>query len=110
MSEPISPLVVIPCGKAKWHDRAPAGKFYIGQYHRSCRKAADALTASGGERAARRDSQPGVSGADASVRYPLTRRRPRTDTPHTRGGTGPPGRTRSETQPPTACGGRGRSG
>ncbi|MFD3989708.1 DUF6884 domain-containing protein [Streptomyces californicus] len=42
------PLVIIPCGSAKLDRKATAGELYIGPYHRSCRDAADALTANGG--------------------------------------------------------------
>ncbi|WP_055689450.1 DUF6884 domain-containing protein, partial [Streptomyces prasinus] len=45
---PTGPLVVIPCGSAKLDHKAPAGELYVGPYHRSCREAADALTADGG--------------------------------------------------------------
>ena len=37
-----------PCGSAKLDHKAPAGELYVGPYHRSCRDAADALTAEGG--------------------------------------------------------------
>ncbi|MGY1548261.1 DUF6884 domain-containing protein [Streptomyces sp. MN6] len=46
--EPTGPLVIIPCGSAKLGHKAPAGELYVGPYHRSCREAADALTAEGG--------------------------------------------------------------
>ncbi|MEU5163392.1 DUF6884 domain-containing protein [Streptomyces sp. NPDC020875] len=42
------PLVIIPCGSAKLDRKAAAGELYVGPYHRSCREAADALTADGG--------------------------------------------------------------
>ncbi|MFF4902535.1 DUF6884 domain-containing protein [Streptomyces sp. NPDC001068] len=42
------PLVIIPCGSSKLDHAAPAGELYVGSYHRSCRAAADALTADGG--------------------------------------------------------------
>ncbi len=40
--------MIIPCGSAKLNHKAPAGELYVGPYHRSCREAADALTAEGG--------------------------------------------------------------
>ncbi|QDN84395.1 DUF6884 domain-containing protein [Streptomyces sp. RLB3-6] len=46
--QPPGPLVIIPCGSAKLDHVAPAGELYVGSYHRSCRAAADALTADGG--------------------------------------------------------------
>ncbi|MFG3415833.1 DUF6884 domain-containing protein [Streptomyces althioticus] len=46
--EATGPLVIIPCGSAKLDHKAPAGELYVGPYHRSCRDAADALTAEGG--------------------------------------------------------------
>ncbi|MEW1551337.1 DUF6884 domain-containing protein [Streptomyces tsukubensis] len=45
---PTGPLVIVPCGSAKLNRKAPAGELYVGPYHRSCREAADALTADGG--------------------------------------------------------------
>ncbi|MGC5000587.1 DUF6884 domain-containing protein [Streptomyces sp. DT195] len=45
---PTGPLVIIPCGSTKLDRKAPAGELYVGSYHRSCREAADALTADGG--------------------------------------------------------------
>ncbi|MYX39012.1 MULTISPECIES: DUF6884 domain-containing protein [unclassified Streptomyces] len=49
MTSPNQPLIVIPCARLKWHEPAPAGKFYIGRYHQACRQAADALTRNGGQ-------------------------------------------------------------
>jgi len=42
-----TPLVIIPCGSLKANHPAAAGDLYIGHYHRSCRRAADALTPPG---------------------------------------------------------------
>lgn len=36
-------LVIVPCGTAKLDRAAPAGRMYIGSYHRACRRAADRL-------------------------------------------------------------------
>ncbi|GAA0574758.1 DUF6884 domain-containing protein [Streptomyces mordarskii] len=42
------PVVVVPCGSAKLNYPALAGDLYTGSYHLACRRAAEALTASGG--------------------------------------------------------------
>lgn len=42
-----TPLVIIPCGSPKANHPAAAGDLYIGHYHRSCRRAANALTPPG---------------------------------------------------------------
>ncbi|MBV9026425.1 MAG: hypothetical protein JO362_22130 [Streptomycetaceae bacterium] len=42
------PVVVIPCSAGKLDRPAPAGELYTGSLHTMCRKAADALTATGG--------------------------------------------------------------
>ncbi|MFE7933395.1 DUF6884 domain-containing protein [Streptomyces sp. NPDC057456] len=46
--QPIGRVVIIPCGAAKLDRSAAAGELYVGSYHRACRRAADALTATGG--------------------------------------------------------------
>ncbi|MFE9007508.1 DUF6884 domain-containing protein [Streptomyces sp. NPDC007875] len=38
----------MPCGSAKLNYASPAGDLYTGSYHLACRRAAEALTASGG--------------------------------------------------------------
>lgn len=36
-------LIIVPCGGAKLPEPAPAGRMYIGGYHRAARRAAEAL-------------------------------------------------------------------
>jgi hypothetical protein len=44
MSDPLPPLVIVPCGGRKLSAPAPAGQLYTGSYHLACRRAAAALT------------------------------------------------------------------
>jgi hypothetical protein len=43
-SNPLPPLVIVPCGGRKGPVPAPAGELYVGSYHLACRRAAAALT------------------------------------------------------------------
>lgn len=49
-ADPATPVVIIACGGKKADRPVPAGELYTGSYHRSLRKAADALAASTGAR------------------------------------------------------------
>jgi len=42
-------LVLVSCGAAKLPERAPAGRMYVGGFHRACRLAADALATGPGD-------------------------------------------------------------